>query len=830
MASSDMSWTPSSSAKKRKYHEYCNTLVHPSQPHIPGAYPPSPASYPDFGRELYLGTLTIESRAIYQGVSAQSQTPMHLNDYIPQSLRHFMQKVADATTVAHLYSTHTLGLFAGPGGRAARCIQHSAGPVFEAIGDTAKRIKLTIFSEDIPSSATEPTTPTTPPSRRISSNMNVPPSASLRSQTSVLHYARETGLRKLRSTLQWVRDQQQQKEASQQMLQHNAPQSIDRTHNSGDLGNDNAYADASTPQDPLTMHAGIQTQPHHIVSTRADLEPPVLDHNAVVIDPDTSEDSHNLEALCGMDFDLDTHIALHLAEAEDSVNSSDLEGLDEADLVNFETKEDKRERLAQMYLAEAKASKMERQAELDKVRGVFPNPDLYRERLRMICDTAPSPRSPKKTVAFYDSPKTGNPVTLTKRFNHDASMTPPYRQHVRANNSALASALKRHDAPTIQVSGHDEHPSPASTASPSSDSDNIYTDTSISEPAVTTLSDDDTSNASSSPVASPDTVAGNFAGLGFSNRRSSHRRSDLEAIAQIKREHEAAIAAEEAAEIAREEAKRRAFEEAQRAEECTRLGIRRVPVGPVIEPLTPDWEYRVSQVMDTRLSSSASLATTSTGETLCRRDFGHVLPQPGVDPAMGWLNDTIITAYLQAVVDYAQKSRDVRRGDLPKVHAMNTFFYDNLAQRGYDSVKRWATKAKFGGKNLLKMEKILIPINKGGNHWVLVHVNPQAKKIEYFDSFHNRPGPVEGNIRSWLRNELGDAYVEAEWTLSQKEGPEQRNASDCGVFATTTAKMIVLGVDPMAFSAADMQTQRWRMLAELMNGGLIGDFAPNIIF
>ncbi|KAI4184670.1 MAG: hypothetical protein L6R41_004595 [Letrouitia leprolyta] len=30
----------------------------------------------------------------------------------------------------------------------------------------------------------------------------------------------------------------------------------------------------------------------------------------------------------------------------------------------------------------------------------------------------------------------------------------------------------------------------------------------------------------------------------------------------------------------------------------------------------------------------------------------------------------------------------------------------------------------------------LLPIIKGGNHWVLAHVNPQTKTIENFDSFH----------------------------------------------------------------------------------------------
>ncbi|KAL8732476.1 MAG: hypothetical protein Q9166_002689 [cf. Caloplaca sp. 2 TL-2023] len=821
MPSSDMSWTPSSSARKRKYQDYCDTLSHPALPHIPGAYPPTPVNYTEFGREMYLGTPIPESHAVYLGVSAPSHTPMPLNFNIPQFLRSMMYMVAGAATSARTFSTYTVGLLAGPSGRAARYIQHSAGPVFEAIDNTAKRIKLTFCPERSPRPATEPPTS---PLRRISTNINVPPSASLPSQTAVLHNARSNGLRRLRSTLRWIRDQQHQSEASQQMLEYNSAQVGTSAHTNDDIAT-------------ITTN-GAQ----------------VLDHSTELIDADMSEDFCVLEAFRELDCDINTQVALHLAEFDRSVGSSDIEACDEQDFVGLETREEKSKRIEHEYYEELRHFEAERQAQMSKAKGVFSNPDIFTEKIRMVYDTAASSKSPKKNVAFYDSPTTGNPVTLTKRFNHEDPMTPPYRQHISNNQSGLVPALRTNvrsaDPDVPAVIDHDL--SPVTTTSPVSDISNDAADTSISAPATTTslvsniskdaidtlesdaastiLSDHSISGASTSAVISPDTVASNLAILGFSNRRSTKRSSDLDAAAQLKREQEVAFAAEEAAKIARKEAECREIEEAKQAEERTRFGIRRLPIGPIIEPLTSEWEEKLSHAMRTGLSSSKELARTSTGEVIRRRDFGHVLPQAGIDPAMGWLNDTIVTAYLQVVVDYAQKSRDVKRGDLPKVHAMTTFFYDNLVHRGYDSVKRWATRAKYGGKNLFRMEKIFIPINKGGNHWVLVHVNPQSKTIEYFDSFHHQPGPVFNHIKTWLRNELGDAYIDSEWTLAQKGGPIQRNASDCGVFAITTAKMIVLGVDPLAFSAADMPTQRRRMLAELMNGGFDGDFAPNVTF
>ncbi|KAL9000084.1 MAG: hypothetical protein Q9169_001159 [Polycauliona sp. 2 TL-2023] len=720
--------------------------------------------------------------------------------------------VASAVTTAQACSTYTVGLLAGNGGRFARYLQHNAAPVVEAIGNTAKRIKLTVCpaSSHSPSDSDSPS-PSTTPSRRISSNMNLPPSTSLPSQTSVLHNARETGLRRARTTHRWIQDQQQLSEASHQMVEHRAAEPLH-----------------DTSRDPLTLTADTHTHAQtHASAAVLNLDGPGESDNAAAInDTNFMGNSSDLGITHVTEGDFNYQIALHLAAADDSVHSSDLDGLDEEDLAGFETKEEKRERIAKQYLAEMDVLRVGTSQAKVKV----PNHNLFVEKLRKICDTAALRKSSEENEVQSETH-----VTPADTPNPDTFMTPPDRRRSMTYVDGSASSkwrcvknssnIQNKSAKQKVPGGLDDQSSPSSTPSLSSDDVDAVTEISICDAIQAASNDNDTMTSRSSSVAL-EAVASNLAVLGFSSRQSKKRSSDLEAIEQIKRENEAALAAEEAA----KEAERRRIEEAEQAKERIRLGIRRMPVSPVIDPLTEVWEEKLADAMRNGVSSSRGLATTSTGEVLRRRDFGHVLPQSGVDSAMGWLNDTIISAYLQAVVDYAQKSREVRRGDLPKVHAMNTFFYENLSKRGYDSVRRWATRAKFGGKILLKMETIFVPINKGGNHWVLVHVNPQSKTIEYFDSFHHSPGPVFNNIKMWLQEELKDAYIDSEWTLLQNGGPRQRNASDCGVFATTTAKMIVLGVDPMAFSANEMPTQRRRMLAELMNGGLHGDFAPNVVF
>lgn len=464
------------------------------------------------------------------------------------------------------------------------------------------------------------------------------------------------------------------------------------------------------------------------------------------------------------------------SDFSDSVTSSIEKGLDAEDLEGMETREEK------------KIRKKREAAEKAAAVATYKPPTRFANELRSINHVPPPPLPQTKQVAFYDSPSQGHPVTFTKEYDTEDPLTPP----VRPSNTAIEITTR----PVLRRNASRDPSTPKAT-----DSNSI----------------DRLQSTPEAPPVTPESVGRDLSSLGFSQRRSSGRLDELAAQAQLRRDAEAA------------EAARRAIED---AEKRTRLGVRRMPTGPVIQPLTEEWNAKVDRAMQKRLE--VDLVKTSTGEQIRRRDFGTVLPVRGVDDPnnlSGWLNDTIITAYLQAVTDYAQKLRGVKKGSLPKVFAFNTYFYKNLSGRGYDSVRRWAAKAKFGGKDVLKMEKIFIPLHKGHNHWVLVHINPQTKTVEYFDSFYSPSPDVFDNMKIWLRGELKDAFVESEWRfLDGKLGPKQSNSYDCGVFCTTTAKMIVLGVDPKAFSQSDMTTQRRVMLAELLNGGLEGDFTPNITF
>ncbi len=487
------------------------------------------------------------------------------------------------------------------------------------------------------------------------------------------------------------------------------------------------------------------------------------------------------------------------------------------------------------------------------------------------------PKTPKKVTW----PENG-PVTGTKRFMKNEAMSHPSPTSSREHSSILSSVpsdfspqpsptmqeeegqalLSRpyqayppdsavdgrslspissnhinvlNPASTIEYSDAGFKPSEEHTINSSLSSDNEASIQSVVTPTKTVTED---------PSTPPSHLFPKFEELTISTRRSSLRRREKEDQAQKLRD---AVAAEEKARKEKEEAEEKARKDREEAEERARIkaeqeeeqkktGSRRVPLERVIQSLPPGWDEKVRINMAKGMREQ--LAMTSVGNPLTRRDFGMVLPQPGTgDDPSGWLNDEIISGYLQAVVDHGHRVMGHPRGAKPRMHAFSPFFYTTLKERGYDAVKRWPSRAKIGGNDLKTVEYVFIPCNPTRSHWTLVVVSPVRKTIEVFDSMHGASLDKVNTTKSWLRGELGRSYVDSEWTVVEDpihpgrgKGPVQNNANDCGVFAVTTAKMLVLGVDPMAVSAKDMPLQRCRLVAELLNGGFSGEFEPRIVF
>lgn len=243
---------------------------------------------------------------------------------------------------------------------------------------------------------------------------------------------------------------------------------------------------------------------------------------------------------------------------------------------------------------------------------------------------------------------------------------------------------------------------------------------------------------------------------------------------------------------------------------------RRPPAPPkriFVKALPPKWEKKVDEAMG--LPNSHKLGTTIGGDPLTRRDLATCY-QP-----LAWLNDEVINAYLAIIIDFLRRTSDASSNEQPRHHAFNSFFFSNLRDKGYSSVRRWATRAKIGKENLLGVEIVLVPIHHH-SHWTLCVVRPAARTIEHFDSLGGMSRAHVALIKNWLQQELGDKYVEEEWTVLPSRSPQQDNGSDCGVFLLTTAKLRALNLDPLSYGAKDIPLIRKRIVGELMNGGFEG--------
>lgn len=256
----------------------------------------------------------------------------------------------------------------------------------------------------------------------------------------------------------------------------------------------------------------------------------------------------------------------------------------------------------------------------------------------------------------------------------------------------------------------------------------------------------------------------------------------------------------------------------QEEEKAKQVPARIRPEGPAVRPLPPKWEARLAEAKAS--PDNRQIATTLSGDPLTKRDLATCYTP------MRWLNDEVINAYLAVLIDYLRRANgNAGRHDKPKFHAFNTFFFSNLRDKGYSSVSRWAKRAKIGGEALLEVDTVYIPVHNSA-HWTLMVVKPTERSIEYFDSLGSASPRHVAIVKDWLRGELSARFVEEEWSVVPTVSPQQDNGSDCGVFLLSTAKAVAVGIEPQSYGARDIPLLRRKIVAELMAGGLDGDFKP----
>ncbi|XP_039994070.1 sentrin-specific protease 2 isoform X2 [Xiphias gladius] len=188
----------------------------------------------------------------------------------------------------------------------------------------------------------------------------------------------------------------------------------------------------------------------------------------------------------------------------------------------------------------------------------------------------------------------------------------------------------------------------------------------------------------------------------------------------------------------------------------------------------------------------------------------------------GWLNDEVMNFYLSLVMERCS-------GEAAgiKVYSFSTFFFPKLRggggglAGGHAAVKRW-TKAV----DLFLYDLILVPLHLGV-HWAMAVIDFKSKTVKSYDSMGQRHDDICSHLLLYLKEEhkakKGRELDSAKWTIGSlraTEIPQQKNGSDCGVFACKYADYIAKG-RPLTFKQCHMPLFRKLMIWEILNQKLL---------
>ncbi|XP_034063291.1 sentrin-specific protease 2 isoform X1 [Gymnodraco acuticeps] len=186
----------------------------------------------------------------------------------------------------------------------------------------------------------------------------------------------------------------------------------------------------------------------------------------------------------------------------------------------------------------------------------------------------------------------------------------------------------------------------------------------------------------------------------------------------------------------------------------------------------------------------------------------------------GWLNDEVMNFYLSLVMERCS-------GEAAglKIYSFSTFFFPKLRgggggqAGGHTAVRRW-TKAV----DLFLYDLLLVPLHLGV-HWAMAVIDLKSKTVKSYDSMGHRHDDICGLLLHYLKEEhkvkKGRELEGTKWSVgSLREIPQQKNGSDCGVFACKYADYIAKG-SPLTFKQCHMPIFRKVMIWEILNQKLL---------
>jgi hypothetical protein len=204
----------------------------------------------------------------------------------------------------------------------------------------------------------------------------------------------------------------------------------------------------------------------------------------------------------------------------------------------------------------------------------------------------------------------------------------------------------------------------------------------------------------------------------------------------------------------------------------------------VLAPLTSEQERMILQ-WQFGPGSTGNAVTVVTKGILFRNDLRRT--QPGI-----WINDGMMVYYLKTYLASLDEEACKTDPERRRCHFLTSQFWKILYNQdhsdsniqgkyAYKGVRTWRNRVP--GKDVFSLDKLFIPINQGGDHWVFVVVFVQQKRIGFWDSFGEKGEKfLEGTLRylcdEW-RSMHNTSMDLSEWNIFSTETPRQQNSTFC---------------------------------------------------
>jgi sentrin-specific protease 1 len=187
-----------------------------------------------------------------------------------------------------------------------------------------------------------------------------------------------------------------------------------------------------------------------------------------------------------------------------------------------------------------------------------------------------------------------------------------------------------------------------------------------------------------------------------------------------------------------------------------------------------------------------------------------------------WLDDDAVNAWFNLIVEEKKQQTGYVKSDTnpPPFANLQTAWFAKYNKEKAKGLKRWMKRAGIGGANILKCERIFLPINSQ-SHWTLLIINGVDRSIEYLDSLGGSGTSKFEIARELLKSELGDKYRDKEWSdLKRNRSYEQDNGDDCGVFTCMNGLAAAKGRPYKDVQARFMGSARTMMAGVFLNGDM----------